>query len=288
MQSVMNGQGCNRIPGAQEGLVLEGVRDRQVRIRAGSRADATEAVPPREIVVPAGDIEVVTPDLVADLYGPSLVISPGYVGSDRRRTDRSAQPERGASQWRRRAIQVVVLTAMVVIPLTMISARSIPPAATGPTSTQAQSSGKAGSVSSTGSQRGTTHVFRASSQQIARAEAAYRRALARDGDSAPAATSAASGGGAGAGTALTSARTAAGQVAAGAAKGQQEAAAAAAAQARAAAQAEAAQRRATDRAAAVQRRQARAATRAENQTARSAARTGADAPPAVSGTTAGA
>jgi hypothetical protein len=289
MQSEMNGQGHDRIPGAQELLAPEGGSDRLERISVAVRAGATVAVLPHEVVVLLRDVEVVVaPELVADLYDPSLVISSGYVGPDRRRTDRSSPPKSGVPQWLRRVLEVVLLTGMVVVPLTMIAARSVPPAATGPSPTQVKAPGKTGTVSRAGSRHGARHVFTASSKQIARAESAYQRALARVGASATAAAPMPSGGGAGAGAALTSQRTEAEQATASVAKGQQAAAAAAAVQQRAASQAQAAQARATDQAAAAQRRVARAATRAQAQAARAAAHAGPDATTPDGGTTTGA
>ena len=277
MHSEMNGQGHERFPGAQQRLDPEGRSDRVERIPVVVRPGATLAMRPHEVVVRRRDVEVVvSPELVADLYDPSLVISPGYVGPDRRRTDRTESPKHGVPQWLRRVFEVVLLTGMVVVPLTMIASRSVPPAATGSSPTQVQAPGKAGAASSAATRRGATHVFTASSQQIARAEAAYQRALARVGASATVAAPTPPGG-AGAGVPSTSPGTDAGQ-----------AAAAAAAQQHAASQARAAVVRIADQAAAVQRRELRSATRAEARAARTAARAAADAPAPAGGTATGA
>ncbi len=287
MQSEMNGQGNERISGAPQSTGPEGGRDRRPRILVGAFTCAPATAPSQEIVVLPRDIEVVgIPELVADLYDPSLVISPGYVGPDRRRIDRSAPPKVGVPPWLRRVLQVVLMTVLVVVPLTMISARSVPPAATGPSSTQVQPSGKAGAVAGTAPQHGSPHVFTASSRQIARAEAAYRRALARVEATGAVVAPSTSGAIAGTGAVMPSGRTQTVQAPTSSADGQQAAtavsaaavanAATAAAQQRAASQAQAAQKRATDQAAAIQRRALRAAARVETQAQRTAAHSGAD------------
>ncbi|MGA2837921.1 MAG: hypothetical protein ABSF84_15110 [Acidimicrobiales bacterium] len=128
------------------------------------------------MVVRPEDVDiVVTPESVADLYDPSLVISPGYIGPDRRRHDRSTAVSPGSPLWLRRVMLVVFLTAVVVAPLTIISSRSVPPAATAPTTLQPAASSGAGSEGASP----RSHVFTASRQEVARAEAAYQRALAR-------------------------------------------------------------------------------------------------------------
>jgi hypothetical protein len=275
MQSVMNGQGHEGIPGAPQLTGPEGAEDHRSRILVGAFSCAPVAVPSREIVVPSRDVQVVAHHLVADLHDPSLVISPDYVGHDRRRTGRSVSPKAGVPPWLRRVMQVVVLTTLVVVPLTMMAAHSIPPAAAGPSSTQVQPSGKAGTASGGAPEHRAAHVFTATPQQIARAEAAYRRALARVDPSGAVAPTAAQGP-AGRGAALTAERTEAAQAATSAAIGRQEVAATAAAQQRAASQAQTAQKRATDQAAATQLRVEHAATRAGNQARRAAARSGVD------------
>jgi len=267
----------------QELLAPKGWRDRLPQILEGNPARDTMALRSQEVVVRPHDVEVViAPELVADLYDPSLVISPGYVGPDRRRFDRSAPPKGEFPRWLRRAMEVVLLTAIVVAPLTMITARSIPPAATGPSPTQVQSPRQAGAVSSAGPRHHTSHVFTATSQQIARAESAYQRALARV--AATAVAPAAPAGGVGA--APKSDRSEAAQAAASLVGVQVQAAAAAAAQQRAAAQVQATQDQSVAQAAAAQRREARAQARAQAQVARASGKAGGDTSAPAGGVTA--
>ena len=285
MQSEMNGQGHESFPGARVLTGPEGGNDRRARILVGAFSCAPAAAPSREIAVRPRDVEVVAaPELVADLHDPSLVISPGYVGPDRRRTDRQRSdrrrsdqwvpPNNGVPQWLRRVMQVVLLTTLVVVPLTMIASRSVPPAASGSSSTQVQSPGKAGATTSA---TGAPHVITASGKQIARAEAAYRRALARVEASGAAVAPTTSVSGADPGAAPTSERTPVILPATSVTSAQQAVTAStAAAQQHAASQAQAAQKRATDHAAAAERRAERADTRAETQAQRTAAHAGAD------------
>ena len=138
-------------------------------------------VAPRQVAVADRDVQVlVGRSMVTDLYASRLVISDGYIGPERRAYDRPSALPRTASQWLRRAMSVTFMTALVVVPLTLISARALPPATAGPTANQSGSGTSDGpgtpGASVTG---GTRHVFTASRAQVARAEAAYRRALAR-------------------------------------------------------------------------------------------------------------
>jgi hypothetical protein len=249
------------------------------------------AVLHREVAVRPRDVEVViSPDLVADLYDPTLVISHGYVGPDRRRHARPA-PRRATQPWYSRIMTVLLLTAMVVVPLTLIAARSVPPAVAG--SSTGPGAGQVAPRATAREHRLERHVFTASSQQVARAVAAYQRALARAGATGRAVTPPGATGGvvspagaigaaAGVATQADSSATgaqqqqmvAANQQAAAVAANQQ--AAALASQQRAAAADQVAQERAAtraaDEAAAEARREARAAARAQAQTARAAAR----------------
>ena len=131
----------------------------------------------RSLVVRPEDVEVVVaPEWLADLHDPTLVISPAYVGPDRRRVARSATPE---SSWGLRSVgrivQVVCMTALVVVPLTMIVNRSVPPAATAnpPPATR-----EAATIMGMPGHR-IPHVSTVSRRKAARSEVAYRRASAR-------------------------------------------------------------------------------------------------------------
>ncbi len=278
MHSEMNGQGHEGIPGAQQLTSPEGRINRQARILVGAFTGAPPAVPSCEAVVLSRDVEVVVaPELVADLYHPSLVISPDYVGPDRRGTDPSMPSNAGPPGFLRRVIQVVVMTTLVVVPMTMISSRSVPPAATGSPSVQGQIPAKVGNTSGPGSQPHSPHVFTASPQQIARAEAAYQRALARVEASGGAVVSpTTSKAVAGSGVALTSGQTGVVQSVAPVVSGQEDAAAGAAARQRAVTHSQAAQERATNQALAVQLRAQRAAFRAASQAHRTATQSAAD------------
>jgi hypothetical protein len=177
MLQVMRGQGYDRAPGVQELLAPEGATGRRAVLRvpepSGTGLDVlhrTEAIGPEDIEV------VVTPDLVADLHDPTLVISHLYVGPDRRRPGRAAPHGHRIHGWRRRSLTVVLLTAAVVVPLTLIAALSVPPTAPGHPPAPAT----APTVS------GSTHALHravrqaaASSRKAARAEAVGRRARAR-------------------------------------------------------------------------------------------------------------
>ena len=161
------------------------------------------AVLRRDVIVRPEDVEIVLPSsLVADLYDPSLVISQGYVGPDRRRFDRASPTvPSGPPAWLRQVRSVALLTAMVVLPLTAISARSVPPASVGSApsqSAQPAPTAKAQARADRQAQRAIT----ANAAQMARAEAAYQRGLARAqgshfGASGPAAALAAGAGAAG-------------------------------------------------------------------------------------------
>ena len=228
------------------------------------------------------DIEIIVgADLLADLHDPSLIISQGYVGPDRRRFDRSIPPPTGMPMWLRRTMLVVFLTTVVVVPLTMISVRSVPPAASSPGASQPQT--PTTPKVKAGSHLHPPHVITASSQQIARAEAAYQKALARAGysnDSVPTSATATA-------PPAPASQASQAEAATGAPRNmqltssqsqqqtQQQIQRAAAAQLRVAAQAQAAEARAAAQAATAQRRAAAAEARAQAQAARSAAHPGA-------------
>ena len=248
MHQMMNGQGRTRAPGLQRLQALEGgTVHREVLPMAVPDIGTLAVLPPRTVVRPHGLDVVITPELVADLYDPTLVISHSYVGPERRRTDRSADG-RGTHSWIRRTLSVVLLTAAVVIPCTLIAARSLPPSTPGPA--PAPSSAPSASTPPAAVHHGAQNQG-ATGQQIARAEAAYQKALARAGVAAPVAST-----GAGQVVRTTGPRRAA---AAGASQARSEARAAAAArhQARVAARAEAQAARAATRAARAQARVAR-------------------------------
>ena len=145
------------------------------------QASSGVAVLSRAVIVAPEDVEIVFPSsLVADLHDPSLVISHGYVGPDRRRFDRASPPvPSGPPAWLRRIRSVALLTAMVVLPLTAISARSVPPASVGAApsqSAQAAPTAKAQARADRQAQRAIT----ANAAQMARAEALGEEIPARD------------------------------------------------------------------------------------------------------------
>lgn len=282
MQQVMSGQGRTRVPGVQIARTPEGGTNRREPLPAGGPASSALALRPVRVDEPAGASDVViTPDLVADLHDPTLVITHGYVGPERRHADRRSGewPTTAGSRpsLARRALSVVLLTAAVVVPLTMIAARSVPPATANGAPTPATA--PSAPTSPAGAPHRATKVFGATAQQIARAESAYQRALARVGASGAGGPHAGSGTGA-SGAALVASSDAVSPEpqaapAAGGAGGtspagpgpsaaarQRTAAAAAGAAARAAAQAAAAQRRLANAAARAQARAQRAAARA--------------------------
>ena len=271
----MNGQGQDRSPGVKELLAAGGGTHHGTSSPAVGPARSAIDVLPREVVVHPTDVEIIVgADLLADLHDPSLVISHGYVGPDRRRFDRSIPPPTGMPMWLRRTMLVVFLTTVVVVPLTMISVRSVPPAASSPGASQPQTPTTPKAKS--GPHRHLPHVITASSQQIARAEAAYQKALARAGYSNASVPTSASAPPAPASQASQAeAATGASQhLQLTSAQSQQQTQRAAAAQLRVAAQAQAAEARAAAQAATAQRRAAAAEARAQAQAARSAAHPG--------------
>ena len=256
MLQVMTGQGFDRSSGVQ-GLLTRGQEGHRRTVSAGTVLTAVELLAGRDdtlalpdgepdrlpVVVPPGHVEVVLdPGWLVDLHDPTLVISHGYVGPDRRRVDRTwdelAPPGGRRGRFLRRVVQIAVMTVVFVASLTVIASRSVPPAATGtpPAVT------KAAPATTDRGQR-TQHTFGATPRQIARADAAYERTLARV-QAAPS-------------PAAVSGRAA-----------RQASVAAAAAEARAQAKSQAAQARAAAQAAAAQRRAAQAAARAAARAAR--------------------
>jgi len=295
----MLGQAHDRSPGVEELFTTGGEADRVApavdpagRRRGTTRTDrpvvpstgASDAPPAgRPDLISPQDLEVViAPEWLADLHDPSLVISHGYVGPDRRRVDRTPTPPvRQLPSWVRHVFVVVFLTAVVVTPLTMISARSIPPATVTQTPAIAGAPGSGSPAPKGGGSAGrhVAHVITATPAEVARADAAYERALAREqAANSPAPTGPGATGESVTGTASpgSPASAATGSAAAARAQAAQQRAQAQAqaAQQRAAAQAQAAQQRAAAQAAAAQRQADRAAARAQAKVARAASRAG--------------
>ena len=271
MHPLMTGQESDRSSGVQ-GLLTRGQEGRRGAVPVSASPTATDllagiastgsavdhrrdapgaAAGPRvgrlPIAVPSADVEVVLdPRWLADLDDPTLVISAGYVGPDRRRTPRTwNEPEPAGSRWSallRRVGQILFMTVLVVVPLAVIATHSVPP------TTQAPAAGTPASGPTTGHGHQATHTYRATPQQMARAEAAYRRAVART-TSAPVQAATVTGTGS---DSAHSTVAAARSVAA-------EQAAVVVAQVRAAAKVQAAQARAATQAAAEQRHAAAAA-----------------------------
>jgi hypothetical protein len=271
----------DRSPRVQELLTHGGGTDHRALTPVGDLSRSGLAVLDRQLTVRPEDVAIGT-DLVADLYDPSLVISRGYVGPDRRVSPRSSRPVPALGLLVRRTVLVAFLTAVVVAPLTLIVARSIPPAAAHPAMPQVQATPD----SKAGPAKHSPHEAPTPGRQIARAEAAYRRALVRFGGSAGPATAT--------GTMSHSSPTGARLV--GGAHGsatpsiavarqvRQSAAHSIGVEQRAAAQAQAAQQRAAAQAATAQRKAAAMAARAQAQAARGALRGGAPAGNAPVGT----
>jgi hypothetical protein len=266
----MNGQGHDRSPEVAESASTGGEDHRREPDLSSEPSGSGLAVLSREpLAVRREDVEVVVdPALFADLHDPSLVITRGYVGPERRRAPRLVPEARRRPSWLRHVWNVLFLTFVVVVPLTMIAARSVPPSTTDPSPAQAQGKQGPGKVSTRSPSRAATHprVFTASPDEVARAEAAYQRALARvEG----------TGGGSSAGAVpSTGPAPATGDLGVVGANGASAAAAAPAVTgaSRADAQAQAAASRAQAQADAAARRSAQAASRAAAQAARAAAR----------------
>jgi len=191
MSRVMTGQVFDPTSGVQEPSThgLEGHRG-TVPPMGGTTVLDLLAVPgataPVELVdrlplvVPSVDVEVVLdPRWLLDLHDPTLVISHGYVGPDRRSLDRTGNgPPTGADRWSRllrRAVQVVVTTVAVVVPLVLIASPAAPPA----TRAAPPAVAKAVPAPTTGRGHRTAHGAAATSARTARIAAAHQRALAR-------------------------------------------------------------------------------------------------------------
>ena len=214
---------------------------------------------PRLLTVRLEDVEIVlAPEWLADLHDPTLVISHGYVGPDRRRGDRSHPGYGGADVGTRRTgrfvriARIVCITLVLAVPLTLMAARSVP-SSSSRTPTPAASTGHHRSA-------GTT----ATTGQVVRVDAAHQRALARR----QLAAGTQGGGGAGSAVPAAGASAATRQPAQASAAGQARVVAQQqTARARADAQAAAAQHRAAVQAAAAQRRAQTQAARAQTQAA---------------------
>ena len=92
----------------------------------------------RPVVVPAEDVEVVlAPEWLADLHDPSLIISPNYVGPDRRRADRSpigprARPRRDRTHRSGlRLVGIAIVALAAILSLAAMAVPSAPTAVTG-------------------------------------------------------------------------------------------------------------------------------------------------------------
>jgi hypothetical protein len=125
------------------------------------------------VIVPPGDVDIVLdPQWLADLDDPTLVISPSYVGPDRRGDARGASesPSGGqpGSRLVRRGVQVVLMTALAVVSLVMIASHSAPVAPHAPTPAAA-APGTPGTVG----QR-SAHPSRSPARRSARSVARHR------------------------------------------------------------------------------------------------------------------
>jgi hypothetical protein len=81
------------------------------------------------------DLEVyVPPEMLADLHEPRLVITPGYIGRDRRRPAPSPWPVRRPPRSRLALVVIVALiTSATVVPVTLaLAPRGVPATATAP------------------------------------------------------------------------------------------------------------------------------------------------------------
>ncbi len=262
---VMTGQDHDRASGVQalltrgQGHLVEAPVGAEFPTAIDLLAGAAPGRSRRLVTVHLEDVEIVlAPEWLADLHDPTLVISQGYVGPDRRQGDRTPPGYGGADGRTRRAgrfvriARIVCITLVLAVPLTLMAAGSVPSSPTG-TPSPAASTGHHRSAGST-----------ATPGQVAQVGAARQRALARRqlaagtpaGGGAVSAVQAASG----PGVTHQQLRASAADQARVAAKRQ-------AAQTRADAQAAAAQRRAAVQAAAAQRRALTQATRAQTQAA---------------------
>ena len=257
--SVMTGPDHDRASGVQalltrgQGHLVEAPVGAEFPTAIDLLAGAAPGRSRRHLTVHLEDVEIVFgPEWLADLHDPTLVISHGYVGPDRRRGDRSLPGYGGAGVHTRRIgrfvsiARIVCITLVLAVPLTLMAARSVLSSSTG-TLTPAASTGHHRSA-------GTT----ATPGQVARVDAAHQRALARRQLAA---------GTRGGNGAVSVDRTGVASTV----TQQHQARASAAVQARVAAQQQAAQMRAATQAAAAQRRAAVKAAAAQRRAAVKAA-----------------
>ncbi len=94
-------------------------------VRSGAnRSTTATAVHPVEL-------HIIPPELLDDLYVPDLVIDPGYIGPDRRRTPRELRqtsPIHDRSSGIIRTLLIVLATAASVVPLTLMAIHPAPSA----------------------------------------------------------------------------------------------------------------------------------------------------------------
>ncbi len=145
-----------------------GMRGLLIRGGEDGRGAIAVAVDHREMEI------VLDPQWLADLHDPHLIISRGYVGPDRRRSDRSwvdlpARRSRTVSLALRCA-QVVALALVAVVPLLLINAKAVPPA-TSNLAPVAAAPGAGGAAS------GSTHLGRAVSLDPVRGRVDSRAAV---------------------------------------------------------------------------------------------------------------
>jgi hypothetical protein len=124
------------------GLLTRG-RERHGEARPAPTVSDLLAVPvlrtrAQPVVVPAEDVEVVlAPEWLADLHDLSLIISPNYVGPDRRRTDRHPTGPRARPRHDRthrsglRLVWIAIVALGLVLSLAAVVVPSGPAAVTG-------------------------------------------------------------------------------------------------------------------------------------------------------------
>jgi hypothetical protein len=142
-----------------------------------ARRDLRTAPRPQSIVV--------TPDMVADLYEPALIITADYVGRDRRQVERSAsRPGRGAHRYRLRTVVLsIVATIATIAPLgAMAMLSSITPSTTTLTHhTAPRSAGQTARGQKAGSSAGARRTAQKRATGAARPQATGRHAKAAPG-----------------------------------------------------------------------------------------------------------
>jgi len=77
------------------------------------------------------ELHIIPPGLLDDLYGPDLVIDPGYIGPDRRRTPRErheTSPTHDRSSGIVRTLLIVLVTAVAAVLLTLMAIHPAPSA----------------------------------------------------------------------------------------------------------------------------------------------------------------